>query len=521
MKSHDFFVKFQSVLESNLNFNSLDSFLNDLPSMVLIISRKDHEILYRNESEKSHVVFRKHEDTFLNKYLSKKNDKEFDLDKEDYFIVRDIDLYFAFLVSMFKITFKQKECILFYINDASSLYQKIKNDMKILENERHTLIDKEIELKNISIEHMNLLSSLSHEIRTPMNSILGYSKLLESSLLNDDQKDYTSKIISASNHLMHLVNHIMDFAKLESGKISVEKKPFKISHLFDEVKSMTYDVVKQKNIYFDINQNVCSEIYIGDFGKIKQILINFVSNAIKFTDQGGVTLSCNIHEKINEEQIKLAIHVKDTGIGMTKEQINVIFQPYIQASDSTTRRYGGTGLGLAICNKLANLLEGSITVKSILNEGSEFTLIIPLDVDVNEHTKKYLEDTLDQKSPKKGSHILVAEDNPLSLKLAERILNNMGMNVTLAKDGLEVLNHIKHQPFDLIIMDLKMPHLDGIETTKQIRQTDIKIPIIALTANTFLEDRVKALESGMNDYITKPLDSKSLYQALSHWIPEK
>jgi signal transduction histidine kinase/ActR/RegA family two-component response regulator len=519
MYTRDFYIKIQSFLDHDTSRIELERFFNEIPSMILIIQLKSQKVVFKNHAFIHHDVLKKHEDAIVFKCLKSIPD---DMIHEDqYFVIHDLEHDFAFIYSSYPIIYQKNDCVLIRINDASFLYQKLKRDMKILENEHHLLLNKEIELKNASNEHLDLLSSLSHEIRTPMHSIIGYAKLLESTNLNDDQKDYILKILSASNHLSHLVNHIMDFAKLESGKMTIEKKPFKMSQLFLDIKSMTFDIIKQKNIYFDIDDHLCLNIYIGDVNKIKQILINLVTNAIKFTDYGGVTLSCHVIEKTSDYHMKLAIAVTDTGIGLTKDQLDVIFQPYMQASLSTNRRYGGTGLGLPICQKLAHLLKGEIHVKSIPNQGSTFTLEIPLDMDIDEYSKKFLEDESDLKKPKQGAHILVAEDNLLGLKLIERLLINMGMKVTLAKDGNEVLNHLENATFDLIIMDIQMPKLGGIETTKKIRETNQDIPIIALTANTFLEDRVIALDAGMNDYIIKPLDNKSLYQALSHWIPEK
>jgi len=367
----------------------------------------------------------------------------------------------------------------------------------------------------------SFLSNMSHEIRTPMNAIIGYAHLLEQKITDPEQKEYIDRINDASKHLLSIINDILDLSKIESGKMILEERPFKIDKLIDEVRSIVIEMVKVKKLYIDIEKIDCPEVIIGDSNRIKQILINLLSNAVKFTDTGGISLVLFIDQKLDDSHVKISFKVKDTGIGMTEEQQKRLFQEFEQADSSTTRLYGGTGLGLSISKKLSELMDGTLAVESKLNEGSEFILTIPVEIDELESTLKTidLEDSLIIK-PKAGSKILLAEDNFLSQKLAHRILTNMGMEVTVANNGKIAVDLVKSKTFDLVILDIQMPVMDGIEAAKQIRLFNNKTPILAMTANAFIEDKVLCLEAGMNDYISKPIDPKSLSRALSNWIPE-
>ncbi|MDO9628577.1 MAG: response regulator [Acholeplasmataceae bacterium] len=366
----------------------------------------------------------------------------------------------------------------------------------------------------------SFLSNMSHEIRTPMNAIIGFTHLLEEKITDSEQKEYLDRINDASKHLLGIVNDILDLSKIEAGKMVLEERAFSLDKLINEVRSLVSEIVKAKKLYIDIEKIDCPEVLIGDASRIRQILINLLSNAVKFTDTGGISLVIFMEEK-HDQNVRMGFKVKDTGIGMTEEQQKRLFQEFEQADSSTTRLYGGTGLGLSISKKLSELMNGTLTVESRLNEGSEFILSIPLIVDEQESTLKsiHLEDSNESK-PKTGSKILVAEDNFLSQKLAHRILTNMGMVVAVANNGKVAVDLVKSNIYDLIILDIQMPIMDGIEATKQIRAFNQETPILALTANAFSEDRALCLEAGMNDYISKPIDPKSLSKVLSNWIPE-
>ena len=388
--------------------------------------------------------------------------------------------------------------------------------------------DKAIELEKSKIQaekssqiKSSFLSNMSHEIRTPMNAIIGYTHLLEQKITDPEQKEYIDRINDASKHLLGIINDILDLSKIEAGKMVLEERPFKLDKLIDEVRSIVIEMVKVKKLYIDIEKIDCPEVIIGDSNRIRQILINLLSNAVKFTDTGGISLVLFIDKNIDDTHVNISFKVKDTGIGMTKEQQKRLFQEFEQADSSTTRLYGGTGLGLSISKRLSELMHGTLTVESKLNEGSEFILTIPVEIDELESTLKNIDLEESQTvMPKAGSKILLAEDNFLSQKLAHRILTNMGMQVTVANNGKIAVDLVKSKPFDLVILDIQMPVMDGIEAAKQIRAFNKETPILAMTANAFVEDKALCLQAGMNDYISKPIDPKSLSRALSNWIPE-
>lgn len=403
---------------------------------------------------------------------------------------------------------------------------KTKEDFTKIEQSSTTVLELESIIKKLESEKATaflsnqaksaFISNMSHEIRTPMNSIIGYAHLLETLSLTEEQKDYVNRINEASKHLLTIVNDILDLSKIEAGKMIIENLPFRLDRLLNQVKTIFESTLNEKRLYLDIETINTPNYLIGDENRIRQILINLVSNAIKFTETGGISLVC-FTEANNSNQLQLNFKVKDTGIGMTPKQVKKLFKDYEQADQTTSRLYGGTGLGLSISKKLATLMQGDIFVKSNLNDGSEFVLTLPLVV-----SKDNLEETdisVHQK-PKMGSKVLLAEDNLLNQKLGERILSNMGMNVTLASNGSIALDLARNKVFDVIILDLQMPIMDGIEACRNIRIFNQKTPIIAMTGSTFSEDREMCYQAGMNDYISKPIDPISLYKALIKWVPD-
>lgn len=363
------------------------------------------------------------------------------------------------------------------------------------------------------------LSNMSHEIRTPMNAIVGFTHLLEQHITTPVQHEYVHRIQEASKHLLSIINDILDLTKIDAGKMIIEETHFKLDHVLNNIKSLMIEQIKQKKLYFDIELFDCPNELIGDPIRITQILINILGNAVKFTDHGGISLVVFTENKQSDHEITLGFRVKDTGIGMTESQQSRLFNAFEQADASTTRLYGGSGLGLSISYKLASLMQGRIEVESKLNEGSIFTLFVPLKIDTYDQSSEIIE----QKhihEPKKGSRILIAEDNKLSQKLMDRILTQMGMIVTLADHGKMAFDLARRNLYDLIILDVQMPEMDGLEASRRIREIDSKTPIIAMTANVSKEDRSECLASGMNDFLGKPIDPRSLHEALSKWIPE-
>lgn len=363
---------------------------------------------------------------------------------------------------------------------------------------------------------ISILSNMTHEIRTPVNAIKGYSELLQETELNLEQKNYLLNIQDTSKHLSKIVNDILDYSKLESGKMQIENNPFKIDKLLNEVQLMLKEQTKQKQLYLDVMNVDCPKTMIGDAYRIRQILINFVSNAAKFTEIGGISLTCNVDHAINDHCLMLHFKVKDTGIGISSTDQTKVFKAFDQANAATTRLYGGTGLGLNISMKIAHLMHGDILLESKVNEGSSFTLALPLEY--NPITQN-IESNLDKK-PRKGLKILLVEDNPLNQKLSERILTNLGMKVTIASNGLHATNLDKERHFDLILMDIHMPIMDGYEATRIIRKHNQKIIIIAMSSDAVYDERSTLEILGFNDSIEKPVDPQTLSRILTKWMPE-
>ncbi len=363
---------------------------------------------------------------------------------------------------------------------------------------------------------ISLLSNMTHEIRTPVNAIKGYAELLQETELNLEQKSYLLNIQDTSKHLSKIVNDILDYSKLEAGKMQIETSPFKIDKLLDEVQSMLKEQIKQKQLYLDVMNVDCPKTMIGDSYRIRQILINFVSNASKFTEIGGISLTCNVDHALSDNQLMLNFKVKDTGIGISTQDQERVFKAFDQANAATSRLFGGTGLGLNISMKIAHLMHGTISVDSKVNEGSTFTLTIPLEYNP---ISQNLESNLDKK-PRNGSKILLVEDNLLNQKLSERILSNLGMLVTIANNGLHATILEKEKYFDLILMDIHMPIMDGYEATRIIRKHNQKVPIIAMSSDALYDERSALEELGINDSIEKPVDPNLLFRMLTKWIPE-
>ncbi len=363
------------------------------------------------------------------------------------------------------------------------------------------------------------LSGIIHEIRTPMNAIVGFSQLLEDITENPNQLEYIHKIQEASQNLLDIVNDVLDVSKIESGKMIIEERPFQVDALISNVVHMFQDTAKQKQIYLDVEKIRVPNQVIGDMARIRQILVNLVSNAIKFTEHGGVSIVVSTEEAISPSKIRLSIKVKDTGIGMTPEQQQKLFEDYTQSNRSITRLYGGTGLGLSISQKLAHLMHGTITASGKPNEGSSFTLILPVGVIDSEQGETATDYPFQQISFKPGSRILISEDNHLSLKLATRILTNFGMIVDPVTNGKLAYEATLKHPYELIILDLETPEMGGIDAAKLIRASDPKTPILALTAHQKSDVESMCHQVGMNEVIQKPIDPKSLHKALIKFLP--
>lgn len=378
------------------------------------------------------------------------------------------------------------------------------------------------------------LSRMSHEIRTPMNGIIGMLSLAEGKLdSTHPAMQYLTKIDELSAHLLSLINDILDMSRIEAGKVELEDKPFSLRKLGDKLYDMFAKNLEQRNIEYTVEfEDVTVDYVIGDELRISQVIINFLSNAVKFTEKGEIRVTLR-QMALAGGTADIMIRVRDTGIGMSPEFINRIFRPFEQESMDTQKKYGGTGLGMAISDQIVKLMGGEIVVESMVGKGSDFMVFLHLPVseeveDVSEEKASADEAAAEFDDAFEGKSILVAEDNELNAVIAVEVLKNMGAKVELATNGQEAVDHFEQNPagyYDFILMDVQMPVMDGRAAARKIRGLDradaADIPVFALSADAFIEDERLSRESGMNGHYAKPVDFNELQNSIGAFLRER
>ncbi len=390
-------------------------------------------------------------------------------------------------------------------------------------NKRREAEENLIEARELAEESLkakeSFLANMSHEIRTPMNAILGMSRQLAKTTLNSRQHFYLDAIQGASENLLIILNDILDLSKIEAGKLTLENIGFEPNNIVTRAMQVFMHKAEEKGLNITNNEldRHLSPVLIGDPFRLNQIILNLMSNAIKFTDKGYIDLSCYVvNDTITHQTIE--IKVKDTGIGMDEEFLTNVFQKFLQEDKSTARKYGGTGLGMAICKQLIELMDGNIQVESQKNVGSTFTIQLTMAKGTKNDLPKKNEMVIDT-AILKNKNILLVEDNEMNRLLATIILNAYGASVRDAHNGVQAIEAVKESTYDLILMDVQMPIMDGLQATRHIREMlQLKTPIIALTANALKGENDKCLEAGMDAYLTKPFIEEELILKIAELI---
>ena len=369
---------------------------------------------------------------------------------------------------------------------------------------------KEIKLNKIKDD---FIANMSHEIRTPLHVILGFSSLMEKEKLSDKLSEMVQTLKNAGGQLMMIVNQVLDVAKMEEGKLELDFKPFQLKQVCHILDSSYRKMIEDKGLQFEVKTNVQDETtVIGDQIKLIQILSNLLSNAHKFTPKGKISLEVKLTEDEADAQIQMT--VSDTGIGVEKSKLTSIFERFEQADNNITRNYGGTGLGLSIVKQLVNIMKGKIEVDSTLGQGSKFMVTIPVQIEKTsllEQTSASIEDEIIQ-----GTKILVVEDNSLNTKLIQNWFESFNLELTYTLSAIEALEILKNQVFDIILLDIQMPGMDGYTCAQHIRkELGLQMPIIGMTAHTRKQDMLDCYAAGMQAHIAKPIEKVELFYLLS------
>jgi signal transduction histidine kinase/CheY-like chemotaxis protein len=396
------------------------------------------------------------------------------------------------------------------------LYRDI-NKREKLEKE---LIVTQKKAEDAAIIKEQFMANMSHEIRTPLNAIIGFNQRLNKTKLDDEQKEYASAVQSSGENLLAIVNDILDFSKIEAGMVRIEEIKFHLSGLLQSVATMFFTHAKEKNVCLDLRiSDKVPQLVMGDPTRLTQILINLIGNALKFTNEGSVGIIVDV-VTLDEKKVVINFKVKDTGIGISAEKIFEIFERFTQAKSDTSRMFGGTGLGLSIAKKLVELQGGVIAVESVKNKGSIFSFTIPYKIAKGaDDDMKIKVEKIKRINVENKIKVLVVEDNLLNQKLAGFMLKDWGFDFDICSNGKLAIKKLNANTYDLILMDIQMPEMNGYETTQFIReQLKLTVPVISMTAHALPGEREKCLSFGMTDYISKPIKELDLRNLITKYI---